>query len=168
MDACRNLVIFYTAVQVWNTDMLLQEENTYLISQNPQRADETADTFNIKNADDTTLGDVVHYWTVVIFIYLYKNAKMVYGKFFDYALRWISHYIQKLSITASPATMNLLLHMRLRLLSQANHEIREDVLYQGIFQGRPKLSDKGDNNHNGLLLTWKRNVWLIRFDPIMH
>jgi len=41
--------------------MLLQEENTYLISQKPQRADEIAGTFSIKNAADTMLRDAVHY-----------------------------------------------------------------------------------------------------------
>lgn len=151
-DACRSLVVFYTAVQVLNTDMLLQEENTYLISQKPQRADEIAGTFNIKNSADTMLRDAVHYWTVVIFTYLYKNARMVYGKFFDCALRWISHYIQKLNIAASPVTINLPAYE----IEQAKSWKWKKIFYQGIFQDRPKPSDTGGNNHNGPLLTWKR------------
>lgn len=82
---------------------------------------------------------------------------MVYGKFFDCALRWISHYTQKLNISALPVTINLLLHMELSYFSHHWHimKMREEF-YQGIFQDRPKPSDTGDNNHNGPLLTWKR------------
>lgn len=145
--------------------MLLREENTYLISQKPQRADEIAGTFSIKNSADTMLRDAVHYWTVVIFTYLYTNARMVYGKFFDCALRWISHYIQKLNIAALPVTINLLLQMKLSYANQENETffyLFKFFFYMGIFQDRPKPLDTECNNHNGPLLTWKRTFMSLK------
>lgn len=74
MDACRRLVVFCTAVQVLNTDMLLQEENTYLISKKPQRADEIAGTLSIKNSADTML--CVMLYIIELWLYLFIYIKM--------------------------------------------------------------------------------------------
>lgn len=89
----------------------------------------------------------------------------------DCALSWISHYIQKLNITSLPVTINLLLHVKSSCfyLHRQIRKMREEF-YQGIFQGRPKSSDTGGNNHNALLLTWKRRFmsYAVGFNSIVH
>lgn len=54
--------------------MLLQEENTYLISKKPQNADEIAGTFRIKNSADTML--CVMLYIIELWLYLFIYIKM--------------------------------------------------------------------------------------------